>query len=237
MSLYYLSSEDFSIEKGCLVTNIGGITLVFFHSKKCPHSVRYYPQFKNLPESVRGINFAAVDINDNMAVATLSQKTTTPITSVPKMMLFNNGIPYVEYTGKRDNAAVMAFLTEIVGKLNQRQAFMPTRPPPRQVEAPPQHSQHSQHAPQHMQHAQHHQPQQPQQAPRQNFPPPPPQSGGNSSQGTVQQGPLAGQKFRITPSTQVKEYDSSYGRPYNTASEADYLEMETSYVNNGGARR
>jgi len=44
------------------------------------------------------------------------------------------------------------------------------------------------------------------------------------------QGQQDASRFRIVPSTGVKEYEASYGRPYNTANEADYLESLSAYA-------
>lgn len=38
--------------------------------------------------------------------------------------------------------------------------------------------------------------------------------------------------YKITPTTQVKEYETSYGRPFNTANEAEFLEYEQAYLQN-----
>ena len=78
---------------------------------------------------------------------------------------------------------------------------------------------------------------------QQNFPGPPRQAssgggqggggGAGGRQGVVGYGPLTGQRYRETPTTQVREYDISYGRPYNTASEASFLEELEAYAKQG----
>jgi hypothetical protein len=224
MSLYYLIADDFSIEKGSLVTNLNGVTLVLFHhSRKCQHSIRYFPQFKQLPERIRGINFAACDVGENMSVVQMSKTSSTPITEVPKMMLYNNGFPYVEYTGKRENSDVMAFLNEIMAKINQKQVFMNQRQP---QGGNHHHNNQGRDVTNHQQQHSIHQQQPPN---RQTLPPPPSQQNRPNGNSGGAQGPPQANKYRIVPGTQVKEYEGSYGRPYNTASEADYIDELEAY--------
>lgn len=229
-SIHHLNADDFSIENGKLVTAVRGLSLVLFYKRAgCKYSAEYYPRFTDLPNRIRGVTFAVVNVDDNMTLVARSKQTSTPINHVPKMLLFTEGLPYVEYTKKPfANDGVISFLTEISNSLNQQ----------RRASQPPSY-QTSLQAPQ-----PHQQPQRPppsnntingggggyhpsQQQPQRPFPPPPPPSSmQHPGQG---QGPVGGQPYRITPGSGVKEYERSYGRPYNTASETDYLEEEAAY--------
>lgn len=201
-TIYYLNAGDFGQERGHLAANIGGITFIMFHSRDCGHCRTFVPEFKTLPGSIRGINFGLCSVDDaNRAIVQWSKQSSTPITAVPKFILYNDGIPYVEYSGARNRQAILNFLQEIVMKLQEKQQF--TRP--RRTR-------------------------QPAQAPQQANNPSTltaPSPSRPASQGNQQQ--AQGNKFTITPSTGVKEYETSYGRPYNTLNEMDFLEYENAY--------
>lgn len=204
-TIYYLNANDFGQEGGHLAANIGGITFVMFHSQKCAHCVSFIPEFKNLPGSIRGVNFGLCSVDDtNRAILQMSKQSSTPISAVPKFILYNDGIPYVEYSGQRSRQSILGFLQDVISKLNQKQTF--TRPRRSRQEQPVL------------------------MEPSAQMPPPPSRANFDGpprpSMGQEQQAPTS---YRITPNTGVKEYDTSYGRPYNTLNEVDFLEYENAY--------
>jgi len=44
-----------------------------------------------------------------------------------------------------------------------------------------------------------------------------------------QEASQSSESYKITPNTGVKEYETSYGRPYNTLNERDFLDYEQAY--------
>jgi len=211
-TIYYLNANDFGQESGHLVANIGGITFVMFHSQRCSHCVNFLPEFKRLPGTIRGVNFGLCNVDDgNRVILQMSKQSTTPIAAVPKFILYNDGIPYVEYSGQRSRQAILGFLQDIISKLNQKQSF--TRPRRSRQQIMPE----MQQMPAGMGQAQGS------------------VSGGPTRPGSVmdsmsqEQANAGNPKYTITPSTGVKEYETSYGRPYNTLNESDFLEYENAY--------
>lgn len=170
-----------------------------------------------------GLNFGTCCVDDaNRGVVEMSKQSSTPINSVPKFILYVEGRPYVEYSGQRSRPAILAFLQEISAKINQSLSFARPRRT-RQQEMP------QQQAPQIMM--------QQQQQHMQMAPPPP--------QARVQQ-PRGGggheltnpnSTVKIAPNTGVKEYETSYGRPYNTTNEMDFLEYERAYKDSQGGMK
>ena len=209
MSIHYLNANDFSQEGGHLAANIGGITFVMFHSQRCGYCPKFIPEFTQLPRVIRGINFGLCSVDDgNRIIVQLSQNSSTPIKSVPKFILYNDGIPYIEYNGQRSRQAILAFLQEIISKLNQKQVFTRPRRSRQAVQEMPTGMES--------------------------------QLDGGGGGGPTRPGGVMGgtgqeqsvatkQPYRITPSTGVKEYDTSYGRPYNTLNESDFLDYENAY--------
>lgn len=210
-TIYYLNANDFGQEGNHLAANIGGISFIMFHSRKCGHCVNFLPEFKRLPGSIRGVNFGLCSVDDNnRSIVQMSGQSSTPITAVPKFILYNDGVPYVEYSGQRSRQAIIGFLQEIIGKLNQKQTFT-TRPPRSRQQASPQ------------------QQQMPSQQGAPSMPSRPAGMGGGGNYNQPQQQQQQNTPYKLTPSTGVKEYETSYGRPYNTLNENDFLDYEMAY--------
>lgn len=230
-NLYYINASDFSQEGGHMTANIGGVSLIMFHSNRCPHCIAFLPEFKRLPGAMMGLNFGTCCVDDgNRSVVEMSKQSSTPITSVPKFILYVEGRPYVEYSGQRSRPAILAFLQEISAKINQSLSFARPRRTRQQEGVGQQPG------------MQYQQPAMQQQQPPQNAqmaPPPPqarvqpPRNGGGGYELTN-----PNSSVKIAPNTGVKEYETSYGRPYNTTNEMDFLEYERAYrethPNSGG---
>jgi thiol-disulfide isomerase/thioredoxin len=135
MTLHYVRDSDFSIEKGNLVVNVNGITLLMFYSQTCGHCKKYYPEFLKLVNIVSGINFAVCDVAQCRNAIAMSKNTHTPITSVPHFVLYNEGIPYAIYKGRRSNDEITNFIKEIVQQLNNIPTFQQSQHP----SVPPRH--------------------------------------------------------------------------------------------------
>ena len=193
-TLHYLNVGDFQIQNQSLMLNIPGLTFVMFTSQRCIHCTKFAPEFRMLPNSMRGVNFAVCSVDAaNNQIVQMASGTTTPFKGVPKFILYNDGVPFVEYNGQRTRPAVLQFLHEMIDKLNQKQSF--TNKPMRSRQG-----------------GFNGQPQQPMQQQQQQQPQ---------------------QRFRLNEKTQVKEYETSYGRPYNTTNETEFLEAEAAYKNVG----
>jgi hypothetical protein len=201
-SIYYLNANDFVKEGNNLALNIGGLTFVMFHSQRCGHCTKFLPEFSSLPGSIRGVNFGLCSVDaENAVIAQMANDSSTSIKAVPKFILYSDGMPTVEYSGQRSRQAVLNFLQDVIPTLNRRQDFAaPRRTRQQQPQTP----------------------QQPVGAPTR----PPGVAGmaGTPSRVESQQA-----KYKITESTGVKEYETSYGRPYNTTNEAEFLEYESAY--------
>jgi len=218
-NIYYLNSSDFSLEGGHMVANIGGLTFILFHSQRCDHCKHFLPEFKTLPGNIRGVNFGLCCVDEsNRSVIQMSRTSSTPISAVPKFVLYNDGIPLFEYNLQRSKQAILTFLNDIIQKLDQKQSFTSrprrTRQPEQQFDIAAQQMPVN---------------------PNLQLPTRPGQPSGQpvaqQAQGyPPQQQQQQAVKYKVTPSTGVKEYETSYGRPYNTSNENDFLEYEQAYI-------
>ena len=127
-----LSSNNFNVtqrnSKSYLNVNIQDIVLIFFKMDNCEGCKAFEPIFHHLSKEEKSIEFANINISNNRNVASLSRQTTTPITSVPYLLLFFNGVPYAKYNGKRNIQNLKSFINKIVPTLasnNRNNRFMP----------------------------------------------------------------------------------------------------------------
>jgi hypothetical protein len=217
-NIYYLNNADFGLEGGHMVANIGGLSFIMFHSQRCAHCVKFLPEFKTLPGTIRGVNFALCCVDDpSRTLIELSRNSSTPIKTVPKFILYNDGVPYIEYNLQRSRGSILNFLQDIIQKLDQKQSFTSR---PRRTRQFGQEQQYQQ---------------QPQQ---QNLPrsPMPQQQAPPQQQPTGQMGQMGGgqmsqarQNTVITPTTGVKQYETSYGLPYNMTEQL-FLDYQDAYL-------
>jgi len=203
-TIYYLTLDDIVPNGKNLCVNISGITFVMFYSQKCGHCNKFKPEYHKLVNSFKGVNFGMFCVDDkNSVIVGMSQNTTTPITVVPKFILYYEGIPHVEYNGHKNFQAVASFLNTIISQLKTQSFAKPRRTrqeydsninnavqPPRAQMQPPQQKQ-----------------------------------------------PDQNQGYTIAETTGVKLYETSYGRPYNTLNEQEFLAAEKAYLEMAGSHR
>ena len=135
--ILFLGNDDFQIRQGdqgmllTLTYDSKGLTLVLYYSKECPYCDSLINKFKQLPNYVNGCQFAMVNVNRNMSVVERSKNTVAPITYVPDVILYVNGMPYIRYDGPHDIQHIKEFIVSIYQKI-QKTAFIDP-----QAEAPP----------------------------------------------------------------------------------------------------
>lgn len=127
MSTLYLQSSEFymSDNKQYLCTRIKGIAIVLFFTSSCTFCAPYIELFKQLKSVVPGCQPAIINLDhgDNMMCATASQSTKFPLTYVPYIVLYYDGVPCAVYDGDANIGAVGAFITNTLNSLEQKQQF------------------------------------------------------------------------------------------------------------------
>jgi hypothetical protein len=130
-SLIFLSSDDFSIQSGkkgnILCNKIPGISFVLFYSNQCPHCGGVVDQFKTLPQLLPNCQFGMVNVSTNKDVALMSQKTISPITYVPFIILFVNGRPFIVYNGQKTATEMAGFVYEVISRIQQKKNFITSK--------------------------------------------------------------------------------------------------------------
>ena len=146
--ILFLGNDDFQIRQGdqgmllTLTYDSKGLTLVLFYSKECPYCDSLINKFKQLPNYVNGCQFAMVNVNRNMSVVERSKNTVAPITYVPDVIMYVNGMPYIRYDGPHDIQHIKEFIVSLYQKI-QKTAFIESQgqgptPPQEQGHGPPQ---------------------------------------------------------------------------------------------------
>lgn len=122
-SLIFLSDNDFSKQVGkkgnLLCTNISGISFLLIYATQCKHCNNLYPDFKKLSTMINQCQFVILNLEKYPIVARISQETIMPILSVPFLVLYVNGRPFIKYTGTKDIKAMGTFLTQMIPKINE----------------------------------------------------------------------------------------------------------------------
>jgi hypothetical protein len=132
--ILYLNVDDFIIRKGekgnllCLNYDVQGLSLVLFYSNECQHCTKLMGRYKQLPFNINGCQFTMINVNkaENRRVVQLSNQTIVPITYVPDIILYVDGIPYMRYDGNHDIQSIKSFILDIYQQL-QKTAFLESK--------------------------------------------------------------------------------------------------------------
>jgi len=129
--LLYLTSDDFSIQKGSksnlMCHNIRGFSLILFYSTNCVYCQELIPIFKTLPGTIGGCQFGMLNVSTNRNCVLMSQNTIAPLKYVPCIMLYVNGRPHMIYKGGHNTDMIRNFVIEVANNLQKRTDFTVNR--------------------------------------------------------------------------------------------------------------
>jgi len=125
--ILYLSTDDFIVKKGekgnllCLNYEVNGLSLVWFYSNECQHCKKLMGCYKQLPFNINGCQFTMINVNkpENRRVVQMASQTIVPITYVPDIILYVDGLPYMRYDGKHDIPNIKQFILEMSQQLQK----------------------------------------------------------------------------------------------------------------------
>ena len=60
-----------------------------------------------------------ININNNLDIIEKSKKTNLPISYVPLILFYVNGIPYVQYTGEYNLEHIQIFINRVISNLQK----------------------------------------------------------------------------------------------------------------------
>lgn len=122
--IYFLKKDDFVLKDNIKGKLLGlaqpkkGLELILFYSKECKYCDKLLAQYKQLPNIIFGCKFGLLNINHHHEVVEMSKNTISPITYVPDLILYVNGLPYIRYDGPSEKDAIKDFIVDIHKKLS-----------------------------------------------------------------------------------------------------------------------
>lgn len=132
MSLYFLSANDFNIqktEKGpVLGINLPGHSIVLFYSDNCVHCHKYLPVFKKLPTMIANCNVCLVHVGKEKNVVNMAKNTIAPLKYVPFIVFYFNTVPIQEYTGEANEKLISNFIIDMATAMTKRQQSIQKKP-------------------------------------------------------------------------------------------------------------
>jgi thioredoxin-like negative regulator of GroEL len=136
--IFFFKNTDFVLRqnlKGKLLAfqeELKGLYLVLFYSEQCTYCDQLMSDFKLLPQKLLGCKFVMVNINKNPDIVEQARETICPITYVPDLILYVNGLPYIRYDGPNNLEDIKKFIIDIANKLEKTSFMEEANPPPGQ---------------------------------------------------------------------------------------------------------
>jgi hypothetical protein len=131
-SVIYLKDVDFYVDRGVkariLCVKVPGVCVVFFFApdSRCARCKEFHPQYRQLPGSIMGCQFAALDLFTYRGVAAMSEQTVFPIKYVPHLVLYVNGRPFKAFPRETKPTAgsVQQFVINSIQTIKAQYQFM-----------------------------------------------------------------------------------------------------------------
>ena len=105
MSIVYLTPNDFYVtQSNDLAHKIPKFSLVFFSSANCVYCKDVLPAFASVSSIIKGCTFAIMDVDQGgMRIVKISERTKTPLTYVPFVVMYVNGVPIAVFDPDEEN--------------------------------------------------------------------------------------------------------------------------------------
>ena len=117
-----LSSGNFIVsgrQRKTMGLNMGGVVLVYFKSTGSQPCANFEPIFHQLASKDGRIMCAICDVAQYKDIIQMSRDTTTPIQTVPLLILYINGRPHAKFTGQKTLESVQKFISDALANNSQ----------------------------------------------------------------------------------------------------------------------
>ncbi len=121
MAITTLTDKNFVLlgtHNKSLGINVSGYILVLFKMND-NNSREFEPVFVQLSRVDNRVGYAVIDINKYKNVSIQSRSTSTPITAVPILILYINGVPKGKFVGSKDVQSLRTFITKFLQAGNE----------------------------------------------------------------------------------------------------------------------
>jgi thiol-disulfide isomerase/thioredoxin len=129
-SLVFLTTDDFQLIQSdkinILKNKLRGFSLVFFYSPDCIHCKKVTPIYKELFKSLTGIYYSICNVKLCQPLIRASHTTNTPITYVPLIILYVDGIPIQRYDGNYTLREMQNFIVNVTTNYMNQPEFLKT---------------------------------------------------------------------------------------------------------------
>ena len=117
---------------------MGGAVLVMFTMPKCRGCNTFKPKFFEIAGAQPSINFALCDLATVKTLVGKSRASTTPLQSVPTLILYAEGSPRAKFKGKMNIPSVESFMAKGIRAITSTSTSAPPvyRGPPSQPQPP-----------------------------------------------------------------------------------------------------
>lgn len=124
MQLIPLTSNNFYIRQGrkgpILCSRVDGLSITLFYSTRCQNCKQLLPVYNSLSQSIRGIQFTALNVGKYRDVAQHSKATITRIEYVPLVIIYVNGTPFMSYDGPKTYENMFSFINGVIQHVTTR---------------------------------------------------------------------------------------------------------------------
>lgn len=122
--LLYLEPDDFLVnqtpeKKNVLKNKIKNFSLLLFSGNNCTYCDEVKPIFQKLVGNLPNCQVGIFNVSLYPDFVNLSQQTTTPITYVPYILFYINGIPFKEFGGNYTENNLKQFVHEVSKKASE----------------------------------------------------------------------------------------------------------------------
>lgn len=129
MSVNQLSERNFILagkNTKSLNINIPGNVLVFFEMNGCQGCKAFKGIFNQLATE-NLVNCAIINVSNFPRVVEMSRQSNVPITKVPSLILYINGVPKAKYNGNKNIPMIKNFIQQILNKQQMNTTNVPQR--------------------------------------------------------------------------------------------------------------
>lgn len=133
MSVVVLSNDNFQNVRRILRLNLRGNYLVYFKIHRVPECESFDPIFRELVAKEKRINFATIDVGQYKDVVKISQDTNLPISGVPLLAIYLDGIPKSKFGANRNIDSMRSHITDVLSRVQEQNQFVSAPAPTRSM--------------------------------------------------------------------------------------------------------
>lgn len=126
---FYLDTSGQGAQRQTLKLRMGRSVLVLFTMPRCRGCNAFKPKFQQLAANQAHLIFAIADLSILKNVVQLSRASSTPLQSVPTLILYADGTPRAKFKGSMNIASVESFLRKGLAAISSRRGAPATGSP------------------------------------------------------------------------------------------------------------